>query len=410
MSQITPYDFVGTPIENKDGLIQFPASIFPRSYESILFYDSIFKFYPYGEVHLKDEVGTVIDTLYFSEGFEWNFKLGSSEYKIKRNGILEELGYLNHNYAWSESLFTNKQITSHLSGIQSFIFISSLFMKDDHKSYMYKDMKISDIVKQIVNNNYGITSSNKLFITQTTGVDSWPQYGKLDRELIENLSLSAFNETKSPFISFINCNGEFYFMSIQELLQQKSIGTYSLKFTETSVADDWAIQDYKILFGGLPINRNNYHNTSYVLKGDGTMEDTIHLLKNYYVKQNAKDKFTIRNKVIDNKNRSLNLGIRNSNDRENYLGKVNNLYLNTDLSYRMEIVVKFNPQAVAGKVLNIEIGNPNNTGKLAEFAGNWLICESKHTVDDNGIPYQILLVAKSTAQIKQTNPYAAEFI
>jgi hypothetical protein len=410
MSDITPYEFVGTAVDSINDSIEFPASIFPRAWKKILFVDSIFKFYPIGELHLKDELGGVTDKIFFPEGLEWNFKIGSTDKKILRNGKMESVGYINHTYTWSEPQFHKEKQATHLSGLQVFILISHMFMKDDYESMIYHNKSISDIVKSILKTDYSLIDTTKIFVTPTAGTDSYPQYSILNREFIENLAMVAYNKTKSPFMAFFNCRGEFYFMSIADMLNQKSVGTYALKFSETAIMDDYSILDYKILHGGIPFNRDNYHNKVYFLNDDGTIQVEQANLQDYYLKQNPKDKFTVRLKYIDEKNRSLTLGIKEDTDKMNYLGKINNLFTNSNLNYRMEIVIRFNSLCVSGKTIEIEIDKPDNKNKAVEFAGKWLICESSTFCDDNGIPSQKLVISKPSIQINQQNPFYGDFI
>lgn len=409
MSQITPFDFVGTPIDNVNNNIQFPASIFPRSYEKIYFKDSIFKFYPIGELNIDDEVGIFMDKVFFVEGLEWNFKLGSFDEKIVRDGKEESLGYLKHNYIWSESQFFAKKQSTHLSGVQSIFLISAYFMDDTYNSKIFSNTTISDTVRQTISNYQGLTSQ-KIFISNTSGISNWYKLSIFSKTFLENLSLIAYQNNTSPFFTFFNCNGDFYFMSLYDMLRQKPIGTYTLKFEPTAIVDPWVIQDYKIMQGGLPVNRPIYYNTVYNLDQDGTINSETAELKNYYLKQTSKDKFTIRNKTIDQKTRSIQIGLLENTEIENFKGKINNLFINTNLNYRMGITIRFNPQAVAGKVINMSIDRADTNLKFQEFSGNWIIAESEHFCSQDGIPFSKLLLCKPSINITQKNPFWGEFI
>lgn len=409
MSELSPYSFVGTPVDKVNNAIEFKDSMFPRSYERIFFKDSVYNFYPHGEIFFKDEVGTAINQVFFVEGMEWNFKLGSNTQQIKRSGRTEAVGYLDHNYVWSESQFFKDRMATHLSGIQVFILISSMYMKDTFKSRITWSKKISDVVRTTIK-DYGTIDSSKVFISETKGVDYWPQFNRLNKEFLNNLSLAAFQESKSAFLTFFNCNGEFYFMSLDDLFKQTSIGTYALKFETANVTDDYAIQDYKIIDGGLPINKMNYQNTVYALKSDGTIYQTEANLKDYYLRPEAKGNFLVRNKYITDKHRYVNLGIWETNDREIVLGKTNNLFLNSNLSYGIEIVIRFNPKAVTGKIINIEIDKPDVGSKMMEYGGKWLICESQHVCYEEGVPTSRLMLARPSINVSQKNPFVGEFL
>jgi len=410
MADLIPYEFVGTPVDNIDNNITFPTNLFPRTYNKILFHDSIFDFYPSLEISLKDETGIIIDKVFFIEGLEWNFKFGSTEQKIIRKEKSESLGYINHNYIWNKDFFENQKLSSNLSGDNTLLLVSSFFAKDDYRSRIFWNKKISEVVTTVLN-DYGVIDNKKKFITTTTGNNYWPQYSILNKDFFKNLSIAAYQSSKSPFLTFFNCNGEFYFMSLVDLFKQTSIGTYSLKYEETSTIDDWAIQDYRILHKGLSQNKKNYKNTAMRLNDDGTITSISYTLKDYYLKQNAsKDKFFVRNKYTENKNRRINLGIIDNDEMDIYNAKVNNLFLDSNLSFQMEIIVKYNPQAISGKIINIEINNYNNTTKMQEFVGNWLICDSQHMCNDEGMPYSKLLLIKSSIQIKKENPFYGELI
>jgi hypothetical protein len=408
MSDINSYEFSGTPVDNIENVIQFPTSIFPRSYQKILFQDSIFNFYPYGEISLKDEIGIILDKMFFTEGFEWNFKLGSNEQKIIRKGNSEAIGYLNHNYVWSEPLFNAEKITSHFSGIQNFALISSMYMKDDFYTRMYSNKKISAIVTEVLR-DYNI-SSNKQFLSTTSGTDDYPQYNITDKEFLNNLADVSYQVNKSPFFTFFNCKGEFYFMSLIDMFKQVPIGTYSLSESEQATIDDWTIQNYSVLSEGLPLNRKNYKHTTYTLDSNGSITSNIHELKDYYLKQGGKDKFTVRSKTVSGKNNCVNLGIKNASKADLYLGKANALFVNSQLTNQMEIVIRFNPQAVSGKTINIQADRSDGKTRMSELSGNWLITEQQCMCSDQGIPSQKLNIAKSAIQINQNNPFYSEFI
>ena len=409
MSEISPYEFVGTPIENINNTIKFPIEIFPRAYNKILFHDSIFDFYPTLDISLTDEIGTIIDKLFFVEGMEWNFKLGSSEYKIKRKNKEEALGYLNQNYCWSQNRFNCSKIFTSLSGINNFSIISSYYKKDDYKSRINKNSKVSDAVRTTIK-DYGVIADSKLFISTTIGNNYWPQYSILNEVFLKKLTQAAYQSNNSPFLTFFNSNSDFYFMSLSDIYKQDSIGTFSLKFSESSTADDWAIQDYKLIEKGMYDNKKNYKKTGFRLNDDGIIVSTDHLLKDFYIKQNSQDKFLVRTKDIADKHYSENLGIIESAENDLYNAKVNKLFLDSNFSHQMEIIVRFNPQLVSGKIINIEIGKSDSTAKMLEFTGNWLICESQHLCDNNGLPVSKLFIAKSAIKINQQNPYYGEFI
>jgi hypothetical protein len=76
----------------------------------------------------------------------------------------------------------------------------------------------------------------------------------------------------------------------------------------------------------------------------------------------------------------------------------------------MVIVVNFNPNCVAGKTVEVELehGTKDNENAV-ELAGTWLIYESTHVMDRNGIPYSQLEISKPQIQVDSTHPFKKEF-
>jgi len=49
------------------------------NFRRIYFEDTMFKFFPYGEVYYIDQVGLISDKLFFIEGMEFNVQIGYNE-------------------------------------------------------------------------------------------------------------------------------------------------------------------------------------------------------------------------------------------------------------------------------------------------------------------------------------------
>jgi hypothetical protein len=77
----------------------------------------------------------------------------------------------------------------------------------------------------------------------------------------------------------------------------------------------------------------------------------------------------------------------------------------------MVIVVDFYSGLVSGKTIEIEVEKQTKGNEIAgEFSGTWLIVESIHIMDKNGIPYSQLTISKPQIKIDTTHPFKKDFI
>lgn len=402
--------------------ITFDDKVPIRNYDRIMFSDSLFKFYPYGEVYYKDSIGLIADKIFFVEGLEFMMSIGFPEIKDKSGKIIDG-GYLSHNYFWSEDQINKIQIANNVSGDNVFI-LSSIHKRDDHprsRAFNYKGDRvqtIKDILKNIILLEYPI-SSDKQFISNTSGFPYLTQCSQTNRYFIETLATIAYSSAndKSPFYSFINSQGEFYFMNLEDLFSQKPVAEYELAFTEDLMLSPKYIKDYRILFGGYPVNSFNYNKNFYRFKADGTTEkEKINIQQAIPkpVKQNeiGTDSVLLRNQYFPKTGSSHHYyGIENKNDFEIYKGYKNRFFRDSTLNYRFKIVVDFNPRAVSGKVINISLqkGSTTDKEKAQEYTGNWLICESFHHMSDQGKLYTMLTISKPRITLDKTHPFLGDF-
>lgn len=386
----------------------------PRFFKRIYFKDSIFKFYPYAEFYFKDNTGIIPEQFFFVEGMQLKTKIGQDEFKDE-NGI-KVAGYLENNYAWSEYQLQEFNTSTFLNGTSMFLAISYHYMLDSIKPRAFKKT-ISDIAKQIAQEDFGISDSKKLFISKTTNSASliWYQGNRLNREFLENtLATNAYsnlnNSNQSSFATFINTRGEFYFMSYYEMFSQNPIATYKLKFTKENTIDYFNINSIEVLHGGLPVNKKNYQQTIYSLNEDGSINTISSTLKDHYIKVTGKDRFLLRKNYVQT-NKIIDFKLKENEDTENFLGRENILYQDSNLSYRVLITIQFNPRAVAGKTININIEKSTNNNQLSsEFSGNWLIVSSEHLMDFDMAPYTKLILAKSSIAINKDWPYIKDLV
>jgi len=426
MGILSRYDFsmVSTPPAIKFGNEEdTDAPVSLRAYNRIYFKDSIFSFYPYSEVYFRDSSGLIPDRLFFIEGLELATKLGSpivSELDGTTSG-----GYLEHTYVWSEAQINNIVMSSNISGDVVFLMLSKYAYKDYPKSRAFNfengtPKTIDQMLTTEIISDWNLAPSGpnqKLFITPTTGFPYLNQCNMTNRFFIEMLSEHAYsaNSDTSPFYTFINSNGEFYFMSLQNLLDQPVVMEYELNLTQDMMYNEKYIKSYTILHGGIPVNFNNYRKQfhNYSSAGVPSVEEPLNIAAANMVRSSGNDKLLIRRQYISTSESTSHdyFGIQDEmNNVELYKGYKNGKYKNTNLSYRMIIVVQFNPKIVSGKTISIRIEKQTKNNEIAqEYMGKWLICESKHLFDKDGMPYSQLTISKPKIGVDNDHPFVGDF-
>jgi len=371
-----------------------------RSFPSISLRSDIFKFYPYGELYFNDMGGLIIDGIGFAEGLKFEFKIGN-----------DDIGFIGHDFFWSESQVNNTKMSNFISGDNIFILKSYYNRIDRIKSRAWSSKKLSDVVKEIATKDYEITDTS--FIKDTTGTDSWYQVNVTNRDFIFTHRKSAYsaNHPKSPFLSFINTNGELYFSTIESLFsEQQPVGTYKLEFSDSSILKRDTIKGYDIAFIGEPVNKVNYNKKLYTINKSGVYSSTDNKIEEFLVKH-GEGKSLITKDLRDNPTDISFLGIKETIQDEYRLnGKRNFEYIDSALPIRLDISIFFNPKCVTGKLidLTIESSLPNKQ-VLTELSGNWLIISDIHFIDFDGNATTQLTLAKSKIQVDSTNPFVKDF-
>lgn len=377
-----------------------PVRAFPRIY----FSDSIFKFYPYGEVYFNDPLGEVSDKVYFIEGLEFNIKFG----KIN--------AYLEHDYLWAEDTVNDMVMNNFISGTKVFVLLSAQSQNDIPQSRAWDDV-ISNVVNTIVGDFNPPTAK---FVTATTGKRIWYQFNTTNREFLKDIANVAFTDKSSipaPFYTFFNCAGDFYFMNLEELFNQQEIAEYKFTIDEESLVDETTVKNAEIYSLGTPVNKDGYHRKVYKIDETGASVNEQFLIADHFIKKDTKtsasQKMLIRKDTSQESNPTeiIDLSVTESTETEFVKGRLINLYKDSALSYRIAIIINSNSDAVAGRTIVLDIDSSDaNKGKATEYCGKWLILESEHYADIDGIPYSRLLLGKSGIPIDSDHPKKADFI
>jgi hypothetical protein len=377
-----------------------PINLFKRVYLK----DSLFRFFPYAEVYLSDMIGAIGENAFFIEGLEFDIKIGNADE-----------GYLVHKFVWTENQYNETGQTAAVGGTNAFVFLSTYYKKDLPKSRAWMKKLLSDVAKDIASTDYGIESKSQK-ISNTVGQYNWYQCNELTNKRIQSFAErgSSQNYSKHPMYSFINLLGEFYFMSLGDLYAQSDVLTneYVLEFSLTATTNHSVIQQYDLMYGGMPVNKKNYNKTVYKNINDGSAVNESTQLKDHITKIDNKGKLLVKTSDISVPTSFIDFGIyEDPRDKEFYQGYINSFFMDTALSYRMSTTIHFTKEAAAGKIIKLKIFSGEDTKVVnSELSGKWLILESQHYLDSDGIPYTNLLLAKSTIDLNSKYKFNSEFV
>ena len=374
-----------------------------RNFPSITIASDIFGFYPYGTIYFADSGGTVVDKIVFIEGLEFEFKIGN-----------DEDGYVGDNFYWDRSEINNIQIANFISGDYIFI-VKSIYDKVDHKrSKAWSTMTLSDAVNNIVSSDYNITDTDKIHIFNTTGSDTWYQINEKNEDFLFKHRKHAYtkNYPYSPYLTFINSNGEFYFTTVESLFnEQQPVESFKFELSEKSVILPDTVKDYSIDFVGSKFHKLDYNKRLYTIDKEASYAYTDNTLDTFYVKH-PKGKVLLRRELIEDVSDYQFLGINETTADENRLnGKRNFEFLDSIFPVRLNLTLDFKPSCVTGKLIDLRVESVfDNKQILDEFSGNWLIISDKHFMDYDGKPSTLLTVTKSRMVVDNQNFFYNEFI
>lgn len=375
--------------------------------------DSVFNYFPYAELHMKDDIGFIVEDKFFTENINMNIKLLD----------LDEKNNLNHNFYWSEFQMNNPVSPELITGVAD-IYLKSDFKKQDSVKSKAFFGNINTIVTQIMSRYSYPGLIPKMNISPTANVDVWYQTRQYDFQFIKTLSRYAYSPTNqhSPFLTFINSKGEFYFQDIKSLFTQSPVQNLYYGINEDqgilpenkSFRED-VIQSYSIQFLGSPSNMENYNGTYYKLNPDGSYSSSEITLKDKFSPNRiSQNKMSIRKQYLESTRAIKYYGIiDNQSQEQSYRGWVNNNFIDSvTFPYRMKISTLFNPKICAGKIITTEFksGYVEKDYKATEYNGSWLVLDSTHSINKSGQAVSYFTLGKNSLDINKKHKYYGDFI
>jgi len=365
------------------------------NFPQIKWESDINSFFAYSVLNLNDPVGMILDELLFIEGLIFRIKFGKRDY-----------GFFDHKYTWSENQMLDARPGKHISGINKLILISAEYLKDLPVSKAWRGQTISAIAQSIATNVFGIPIA-KQHITTTMGTPDVPQMNEKSSSYLKRLARIACGSSnnKSPFYTFINDQGEFYFMNLDELIRQDSVFDYEFNLNLTMSTEVRYVKGYTFLQGGLPVNYDNYKNKVYVIDNQGNYVSQEPTLANFFVKKTNNEKILIRRSNVSSVTNVHNFGIEETTaDQYVTKGKIASLYRTSAISYRMQIISQFNPKVYTGKCINVSVDSVMQQKRIAaQYCGKWLIIADELVSSNTGQPWQLLTLAKSAMPISSNH-------
>lgn len=373
--------------------------------------DSIFNHFPYMELVLNDDVSLFTENYFFTEFLDFTLKFVSKNEKDK----------IIHDFYWSEHQMNYPMSNQLITGVTLIPGMSCFRKQDFAKSNSYKN-DISTIVKEIMNKYSFPNNTKKLNVSSTSNFDFHYQVNEYDFQFIQRLCDQAYSpvNVNSPFYTFINLRGEFFFQSVQDMIDKKPKTTlfYGYDNNETSEVEKKhnpnMINGYTYQFLGVPNNLDDYKKTIYKTDSSGSYVSKEITLKDKKQKLGF-NKLSIRSQDTSKVREVLNFGIVDDPQQESmFKGWVNRQFINSvSFPYRMKVDLKsLNLSLTSGDCIetNFYSASSNRNNQFTELSGKWIVLESGHGFDGNGQAGTALTLGKPSLDIFKKHKFYKDFI
>jgi hypothetical protein len=395
-------DFVNQQV----GLIDESAAFFQR----MNLHDSVITFFPYGECQFNDTAGVISEGTLYNEALELNISLHQNN--IPSGKPLNEI---KGDYVWSKFSVPGIPFTGgKVAGVSLFSYVSNYRFLDQIGSSSYNGT-VDSVARQIAQNVYGITATDKLKISPGgTMPDYWYRTNELNASFIrKDLVVHAFNRasanSKSPFVSFINLKNEFYFMSLEDLFAQQVSATLIPYQAAEQGMDGTVMVSYSPMYLGYDNNSNSYSHRQFSFTDSYSNID--YQLTDSLSRPLGKGKYLIDKNILSSDPYNiLNWGLQSDKDSDAMKGAANYLFVDACLSYRMDEQTSFNADLVAGHLVELEMKSVLSAGLSPEYSGKYVILESHHALGPKGQAFTNCMLAKSTVDVRSDHTFFGKFL
>lgn len=382
-------------------------------YNKANLHDSIIDFFPYGECQFDDSIGIISEGVLYNESMKFKIKLSQNQNKDELPPGIEP-NELSGDFLWSSYdipvvPFNGGKVT----GTSVFGYISYYRFLDQIGSSSYKDTP-HNVAKEIASEVFEIPSKNQKISTGGILDDYWYRSNELFASFLRtNLALYSFNQASkspdTPFFTFINLQNEFYFMSLADLFDQKSVATLKPFQSAEQGFDNTAILSYTPIYTGYNANADSYSVKQYRFTNEFETEELF--LKDAILKPQSKGNFLFEKQKLSEDPYSFQyFGLVSETDENNYKGFVNTNFTDNMLSYRLNISTKFNSNLVAGHVIDVEMNSVLSSDLSPEYSGKYLILDSHHGMGNDGQGYTNCLIAKPVVELRSDHKFKSRYL
>lgn len=397
-------------------------------------------FFPRGEMQLPDDLGFIVEGHGPVEEAHFNIELATpaiddtypftTDMAVERMDIIgcsNEIAIKGEAVIFLKSFFSTKDFA-----LKS-IYTGSLNTVVDQVADL---LGIGNITENPVTTNPDVSDVSKI-ITNTLNTGNWYQSGKKLSQFLTDHARYASSSTETPFFTFINSRGQFYFADLDTIVNQPAINPtipYELISTRTGSPQNVITSNNALIFIGINFaatqkNEQNYVKIANKINGSsGNYDITYPIITDHLpgtVNGIDLPKTTILSSKTSNPETEARsnfyYGIEYDTQQSLYNGKLINEFIDSAFPFRMPVKIPFNPDAVSGRNINLliytafpdsESTGPKQYVISPEFSGQWTILMSTlvMTRDNNHIPYQELLVGRPKIGINDENPLRSSFL
>lgn len=375
----------------------------PKGIEKFIISDSMQGFFPSAELNLLDGLGFMSDTLPVIDNMLF--------YTILRDFNLKK--ELVNTYALVTYQLHGETAADYLSGVSLLGFIDSNYLNNTPVSFRMKNQNMKKLIEKLIE-KYEIT--NTFISGNIRGKNDWNVFNYLPSEYIQMLSERAVSRDNEnyPYYAFMNAKKEFYFMNIKELFEQPVVHTFDVGVEPADSVGNSTIFNYIFMQDGAAGEFFNYHQKTFYVDEHGSFQERLNKIDNHIPKLGSGGVLNMFQKNLEDVRINNDLGVFSN---EACLGVRNSKYRDGALNNRLNISCHYNPDLVAGKIINLRVGSYEENQAYNNYlvSGKYIILESSHIYfndrDSNvNFPTTQLVIAKPYVVINEKNRLYDELV
>lgn len=357
---------------------------------------NLFDMYPVAELNYQDAVGASAETG-LPESLDMTVRFVDTPTDTKKEENKEVMMVL-------KEVQGEKNRDQDSMNVQLILdLISVYYRKSLPKKKSYKD-KISNIVKEIVTEDFGLTSE-QMYIHTTADTNAYHVRGNLNTEdFLRNLQKQSYcnDYPTSPYLCFFDFYGKFYFAPMEYFFNTPSVATFTIKRSTEVGFDPTLMKGYRFFSGDLDENLYKYKCNINTIDDTGSYLEVKTKLQTFFPSSNNPDKFYVMKNFVEDKIfNNDDYGLIDENEEYLFKGRRNYNYLDSLLTNRFDLIANFDFKHNIGKMVTINM--PKMNGEFGTFhSGKYLIIDySLFYNNQSGIPYVGLTVAKAGRNIER---------